>query len=154
MLSLELNRKLSHGFFPELIKNKEEYQKLDKLFYDTIMENNPNGVKFQLDFKHNVIVYKTNVGEVTLVEEYFPNKTEKLWVNKFRNRKVLLPKVPQELIPIAKECDERNLYKFNYLRDGNITYSLANNRRVLVRELKLEDGSLSIDLFYLGDLLA
>lgn len=154
MLTLDLNRKLAYGFFPELIRDEEKIQELNNLFQEVIMENNPNGVKLQLDFKHNVVVHKTNIGEVTLVEEYFPNGKEKLWVNRFRNRKILLPKVPQELIPIAKECDERNLYKFNYLRDGNITYSLANNRRVLVRELKLEDGSLSIDLFYLGDFLA
>lgn len=154
MLTLELNRKLAYGFFPELIKDKEKLQELDNLFHEAIMENNPNGVKLQLDFKHNVIVHRTNVGEITLVEEYFPNGKEKLWVNKFRNRNIMLPKVPKELISIAKECDERNLYKFNYLRDGNITYSLANNRRVLVKELKMEDGSLSIDLFYLGDLLA
>ena len=66
----------------------------------------------------------------------------------------MLPRAPKELISVAKECDERNLYKFNYLKNGDITYSLANNRKVLVRELKMEDGSLSIDLFDLGDLLA
>lgn len=154
MLTLELNRKLAYGFFPELIRNEEKIQELNNLFQEVIMENNPNGVKLQLDFKHNVVVHKTNIGEVTLVEEYFPNGKEKLWVNRFRNRKQLLPKVPTELVSIAKECDERNLYKFNYLRDGDITYSLANNRKVLVKELKMEDGNLSIDLFYLGDLLA
>jgi hypothetical protein len=154
MLTLELNRKMAYGFFPELIRDEEKIANLNDLFQEVIMKNNPNGVKLQLDFKHNVIVHKTNVGEVTLVEEYFPNGTEKLWVNRFRNRKQLLPKVPAELIPVAKECDERNLYKFNYLREGNITFYLANNRKVLVRETKMEDGSLSIDLFYLADLLA
>lgn len=154
MLTLELNRKLAYGFFPELTKDKEKLQELDNLFQEVIMNNNSNGVKLQLDFKHNVIVHKTNVGEITLVEEYFPNGKEKLWVNRFRNRKQLLPKVPTNLISVAKECDERNIYKFNYLRECNVTYSLTSNRKVLVREIAMEDGSLSIDLFYLGDLLA
>lgn len=145
---LELNRELVYGIF-----DKED-EKVNNLFETLILENNPNGVKLVLDFNHKAVVYKTNVKGVTLVEEYFPNRSEKLWVNKYENKEIMLPRASQELIQIARECDSRNLYKFNYMRDGNITYSLTNNRKILVRETKLEDNSLSIDLFYLGDLLA
>ena len=150
---LEFNKKMVYGFVP-FLHSEEEIQKLNKSFQTLIMDNNPNGVKYDLDFKHKAIVYKTNMGKITLIEEYFPNGKEKLWVNNSKDKELMLPRIPQELVSIAKECDKRNLYKFNYLRDGNITYSLTNNRKVLVKETKNNDESLSIDLFYLGDLLA
>ena len=151
---LSLNRKLVYGFVPQILRSEEEAQKLNNLFEELIMKNNPSGVELCLDYNHKAVIYKTNVGETTLIEEYYPNGKEKLWVNNFRNKEIMLPRIPQELVEIAKECDSRNLYKFNYLKVDNVTYSLSTNRKVLVRETKNNDESLSIDLFYLGDLLA
>lgn len=135
--------------YDEKLYSKFNIKKRNAWFETMVLNNNPSGLEVELEYRHTAKIYKTNVPGITLVEEYYPNGTEKLYINHYGEKTSIIKKLPKEMEDIVKECRFRGEYIFNYFVKNNKTYELTSDFNYLV-EIKKVNKELNIDLYYVG----